>query len=659
MVLSCIAFGILFMSGVDAGPADQGPRSPSACIATVFALSDPYRRDRILSFINPGAHQSGSGYQVWQSLIGLGSGHLFGLGLGGGREKWGTPAQRPHRLHLLGGGRGARAGRGRRPPGPVLRPGLVRLPGRRPGPRPLRRACWPVGVTTWITSQAVINIGAVIGVLPVTGIPLPFISFGGSSLVITLAAVGILLNIAAAGALGPPRPAVAAAHATRPGVTAPGPRRPTGGPRHGRGGTRWWPAGGTGGPPAAGPGHRRGAGRRRPRARHHRVRRDPSGARTRTTLAGRGFPVTLLPGRGIARSLAPRDLVGQPPVPLVGLVVAASRRGASGGPGPPRVVVAVGGLRQPGRRHRRRWSTGCRWCWSTWTPSPGPANRLLGRFAAASAVGWEGTPLPRAVVTGTPVRPEIAAVDRTPEARRVRPGGPRAARPGAPWSPSSAARSGARRINRAVDGLAAALEPTGTTRRSTTSSAAGTGTSRGRRAGGTGRPARAPAAARGARPWCGCPTRSGWPPVYAAADLVVCRAGAMTVAELAVAGVPSVLVPLPGAPGDHQTANARVLERAGAAVLLADRRLRRRRPRRRCVEALLADPDRLDGHGPGGPPPGPARRRRGGWPAGGGQRARRGPTGRPDGWRRLRRARGSTTRPARPPSTWWASGGRA
>jgi UDP-N-acetylglucosamine--N-acetylmuramyl-(pentapeptide) pyrophosphoryl-undecaprenol N-acetylglucosamine transferase len=58
--------------------------------------------------------------------------------------------------------------------------------------------------------------------------------------------------------------------------------------------------------------------------------------------------------------------------------------------------------------------------------------------------------------------------------------------------------------------------------------------------------------------------------VYSAADVVVCRAGAMSVAELAAAGVPSVLVPLPGAPGDHQTANARVLERAGAAVLLPD-----------------------------------------------------------------------------------------
>ena len=60
--------------------------------------------------------------------------------------------------------------------------------------------------------------------------------------------------------------------------------------------------------------------------------------------------------------------------------------------------------------------------------------------------------------------------------------------------------------------------------------------------------------------------------VYAAADVVVCRAGAMTIAELAVTGVPSILVPLPGAPGDHQTANARVLERAGAAVLLPDDR---------------------------------------------------------------------------------------
>ncbi|MGH9078899.1 MAG: FtsW/RodA/SpoVE family cell cycle protein, partial [Acidimicrobiales bacterium] len=89
LVLSCIAFGILFMGGVPVGPIVK-ILGAFAAVAVVVGLADPYRRDRILSFLDPGAHQSGSGYQVWQSLIGLGSGHLFGLGLGGGRQKWGT-----------------------------------------------------------------------------------------------------------------------------------------------------------------------------------------------------------------------------------------------------------------------------------------------------------------------------------------------------------------------------------------------------------------------------------------------------------------------------------------------------------------------------------------------------------------------------------------
>jgi UDP-N-acetylglucosamine--N-acetylmuramyl-(pentapeptide) pyrophosphoryl-undecaprenol N-acetylglucosamine transferase len=83
---------------------------------------------------------------------------------------------------------------------------------------------------------------------------------------------------------------------------------------------------------------------------------------------------------------------------------------------------------------------------------------------------------------------------------------------------------------------------------------------------------------------------------YAAADLVVSRAGAMTVAELSVAGIPAVLVPLPGAPGDHQTANARVLERAGAALVLSDADCTAA-GLTAAVEALLADPGRLDAMG--------------------------------------------------------------
>jgi cell division protein FtsW len=61
-----------------------------------------------------------------------------------------------------------------------------------------------VGLVAWLASETVINIGAVVGVLPVTGIPLPFISYGGSSLVITMAAAGILINVARQEVSGPP-----------------------------------------------------------------------------------------------------------------------------------------------------------------------------------------------------------------------------------------------------------------------------------------------------------------------------------------------------------------------------------------------------------------------------------------------------------------------
>jgi cell division protein FtsW len=195
LVLSCIAFGVLFMGGVPMAPIMK-VLGAFAALALVIGLADPYRRDRILSFLNPGANKSGTGYQVWQSLIGLGSGHLFGLGLGGGREKWGTlpNAHTDFIFSVVGEELGLI--------GAVVLLGLffaLAWFGLRAATRAPDRfgSLLAVGITTWITSQAVINIGAVIGVLPVTGIPLPFISFGGSSLIITMAAVGILLNIAA------------------------------------------------------------------------------------------------------------------------------------------------------------------------------------------------------------------------------------------------------------------------------------------------------------------------------------------------------------------------------------------------------------------------------------------------------------------------------
>ncbi|HTZ08042.1 MAG TPA: glycosyltransferase, partial [Acidimicrobiales bacterium] len=132
-------------------------------------------------------------------------------------------------------------------------------------------------------------------------------------------------------------------------------------------------------------------------------------------LSGRGFPSTLLSGRGIVRSLAPGDLLRN--AGSVAELAAAAVRGIRVvGRARPRVVVAVGGYASLAGSigallHRVPLVL------VNVDAVPGAANRLLGRFARASAVGWEGTPLPRAVVTGTPVRPEIAAVDRSPVGR--------------------------------------------------------------------------------------------------------------------------------------------------------------------------------------------------------------------------------------------------
>jgi len=305
------------------------------------------------------------------------------------------------------------------------------------------------------------------------------------------------------------------------------------------------------------------------------------------TLADRGFPVTLLPGRGIVRSLAPRDLARN--LHSVGeLLVAAARAVSVVGRARPRVVVAVGGYASLAGAigalvHRVPLVL------LNVDAVPGATNRLLGRFAKASAVGWEGTPLPRAVVTGTPVRPAISATDRTPttrDAARAELGMPLDRQMVVVFGGSL----GARQINRAVDGMAERWSSRGD---------------------------RALYHIVGRRDWGAyavdatverivhtgpgpdglelirVPYEERMPLVYAAADLMVCRAGAMTVAELAAVGVPAVLVPLPGAPGDHQTANARVLEQVGAAVILPDQE---------CtptglagvVEELLIDPDRLE-----------------------------------------------------------------
>ena len=284
-------------------------------------------------------------------------------------------------------------------------------------------------------------------------------------------------------------------------------------------------------------------------------------------LAGEGFPLTLLPGRGIVRRLDRAALAADAQA-VAGLAVAACRELVDFARRRPRVVVSVGGYASFPADVAAAL-LGIPLVIVNIDAVPGLVHRMLAGRAAASAVSFPGTRLPRAVVTGTAVREEIRAVKRTPaaaSAAREALGLPADRRTVCVVSGSL----GAHRVNLAVAALArrwasrgdvAIYHVTGHRDWDEVSALAAPSPPPGVAGSGDG------------EPWYRVvPFERRMALVYEAADVMVCRAGAVTVAELAVAGVPAVLVPLPGAPGDHQTANARELVGAGAAVLLPDER---------------------------------------------------------------------------------------
>lgn len=164
-------------------------------LGAAFLIVEPYGRARIAGFINPFAHSTTSGYQVVQSLVTLGSGHLLGTGLGGSPAAWGfLPNASTDFIYSIVGNNFGLVGSLGVLAGFVLLGWLgVRIASRATD-RFARLVA--IGITTWIVVQALINIGGVIGIVPETGIPLPFLSSGGSSLVVLLAAMGVLVRIA-------------------------------------------------------------------------------------------------------------------------------------------------------------------------------------------------------------------------------------------------------------------------------------------------------------------------------------------------------------------------------------------------------------------------------------------------------------------------------
>lgn len=197
LVLGVVTVGLLYAAGAPARLMG-GVLAGSGLLSYVLGMAMPYRRARLLSFLDPWAHRTSSGYQVVQSLVGFADGHFVGVGLGASKSKFGylPNAHTDFIFSVIGAELGL--------VGSLLVVALfvalavvgVRVAARAPDRFGSLLAC---AVTCWLTGQAVLNMGAVIGMLPVTGVPLPFVSFGGSSLVIELAAVGILLNVARQG----------------------------------------------------------------------------------------------------------------------------------------------------------------------------------------------------------------------------------------------------------------------------------------------------------------------------------------------------------------------------------------------------------------------------------------------------------------------------
>ena len=194
LLLCAIAFGMLFVAGTPllllGGIGALGLTAGMGLI-----MSADYRRSRFLSFMDPAADPQNGGYQFIQGRLALGSGGLLGVGLGAGRQKWSyVPNAHTDFIFAIIGEELGLLG--------TLSILLLFVAFAYAGVRVAQRAPDPFGrylaggITVWIVVQALVNIGAVVGVLPITGVPLPLVSFGGSSMLVLLAATGMLLNVA-------------------------------------------------------------------------------------------------------------------------------------------------------------------------------------------------------------------------------------------------------------------------------------------------------------------------------------------------------------------------------------------------------------------------------------------------------------------------------
>ncbi|MGH2400077.1 MAG: putative lipid II flippase FtsW [bacterium] len=193
LLLGLLTFTMLFMAGARLGHL-FGLAVVGAPGVAIAILGEEYRRRRILAFLDPWADPQGYGFHIIQSLLALGSGGLLGVGLGASSQKFFYLPERHtdfifailgEELGLLG------------TTAVVLLFAMFAYRGYRAARRAPDQfsSLLAAGITTIVLVQAIINIGVTAGVFPITGVPLPLVSFGGSSMLFTMIGVGMLLNI--------------------------------------------------------------------------------------------------------------------------------------------------------------------------------------------------------------------------------------------------------------------------------------------------------------------------------------------------------------------------------------------------------------------------------------------------------------------------------
>lgn len=194
VLLFLTVLSMLWMAGISARVVGT-MGAVAGTLAGMLAVFEPYRWRRLVAFTDPWEDPLNTGYQILQSQAALANGGVTGLGLGQGRAKYGFLPE-GHTDFIFSNigeefgliGAGALIGL-------FVTIAVVGLLVARDAPDRFGMLV-AVGITTWVTVQALVNLGAAVGVMPITGVPLPLVSAGGSSLTVTLAACGVLLNIA-------------------------------------------------------------------------------------------------------------------------------------------------------------------------------------------------------------------------------------------------------------------------------------------------------------------------------------------------------------------------------------------------------------------------------------------------------------------------------